>query len=161
MTTRAFLFLYSFEYFVLSFHIHASSLLKYLDDAVEFNKLEKIAFNCLLRLICIITCKVWTVPLDWIVFSLFKQSLILPLRAVRRFRASSISFERVKNIMSDEDEPDVEAPELVRATELLFWVYDEAAKLLHNLLKLTSLESISFSNCRACFRKAKQKFSGN
>lgn len=87
------------------------------------------------------------------VFSLLKHSLIFPLRVVSRCKASSISFERVKNIISDEEEPDVEAPELVRVKEL-FWVYDEAATLLHSLLKLTNFESISFSNWRACFLKA-------
>ena len=91
-----------------------------------------------------------------ITFSLFKLSLIFTFKAVNFLRASSISFESVINIKSDDDELGPfgdPATELVRDKELDV-TYEEAVKLLHNLLKLTNFESISFSNCLACFLSA-------
>ena len=85
--------------------------------------------------------------------SLFKQSLILLFRVVSRLRASSISFESVMNKRSEEPAV-VDVGVAGVLFEDLLLLIELTVKLLDNLLKPTSFESISFSNCLACFLKA-------
>ncbi len=79
------------------------------------------------------------------------------------FNDSSISFDKVTNNKSDDDDDELfdvaEAPPFgVIDAELVgvnaFLVNDVDEKLLDNLLNATNFESISFSNCLACFRSA-------
>lgn len=96
---------------------------------------------------------VWTDPLELTsLVSAFKLSLIFPLMAFNFLSDSSISFESVMNSKSDDD--DELANDWLWVVEASLFEIDELAKLLHSLLNATSLESISFSSCLACFLSA-------
>ena len=79
------------------------------------------------------------------------------------FNDSSISFDKVTNNKSDDDDDELfdvaeATPFGVIDAELVgvnaFLVNEVDEKLLDNLLNATNFESISFSNCLACFRSA-------